>query len=726
MAVGDTVGIGVSGLLAFQRALATVGHNITNSNTVGYSRQRVDLATNPPQFTGAGYVGMGVTISNVRRMYDSFLTTQIQTTTTDFNKTERYYSYAAQLDGLLADKEAGLTPSLQAFFGAVHELSNDPTSGSARQILLSNGNSLVDKFHYLSQRFNDLQSHVNSDIANTVTEINRIAGSIAQLNKDIAAAPRVGGVTLPNDLLDQRDKLSTDLAELVSVTTTTDDDGSMNVFIGNGQALVIGFKSLTMSSINSKYDPTRLEIGYSTAGTPVEISNQLQGGKLGGTLSFRADILDAAQNALGRAAISLADTFNNQHQLGQDANGNLGGDFFNLPDPEVLIRSANAGTGTVSAAFINTSKLTTSNYTLTYNGSNTYLLNRISDNTTTVINTAGNYPYSTTEIDGFNLTLTAGAVAGDSWRINPARRGAIDLAQVIGNPNHIAFAAPIRTQAALTNGGSGKITVGEVNNPRDRVALTFTAPGIYDAVDVTSGVTLGRGLTYTSGNSISFNGWATNISDTGTPPATGDIFYVDRGVVSAATSNTGGGVIAAATLAPPDANISAPVTITFNAPPNTFNVSGAINGFPVTNVSYVPGQALSFNGWTVTISGTPIAGDIFTIRPNTNGLGDNRNGLKLAELQTTPLVENSTLSYQDAYGALVADVGSRTHQLELTRSAQKVMYDQALNTQAAVSGVNLDEEAADLLRFQQAYQAAAKLIATSDSLFQTLLGAVSR
>lgn len=640
MANSDMLGIGISGLLAFQRALGTTSHNINNVNTPGFSRQRTELVTQPPQFAGNGYIGSGVQVDSVRRVYDEFIGMQVRAGTSSFKQLESFHALAAQIDTLLADGNSGLMSALQGFFDAVQQVANDPTSTAARQLMLANGSSLVERFHALDTRMRDLESQVNLQVRNTVSEINTLAKSIAGLNQDIALAQ--GNGQPPNDLLDRRDEAIRQLAERVAVTTVKQDDGSVNVFIGNGQTLVVGNRAMALSATANAYNSTQLDVGYTVGSSTINITDQLSGGVLGGALQFRAQVLDPAVNALGRVAAVLSSDFNNQHRLGMDLDGNLGGDFFKPVGPMVLASTANAGAGSVTGAITNAGALEASDYRLRYDGANAYTLTRLSDQQTFAINTGGTSPYTTATIDGFNLTITAGAAVGDSFLMQPVRTAGAAMSLALADGRSIAAAAPIRTEAGFGNAGSGTISAGTVNGP-----------------------------------------------------------------------------------APPNANLQQAVTITFDNPPTTFDVTGTGTGNP-TNVAYAAGGNISYNGWTLQISGTPVAGDTFTVRANTNGVSDNRNALLLTGLQTGLNVANGTASYEGAYGQLLAGVGVSTHAADINREAQQTLLNQSIAARESVSGVNLDEEAANLVRFQQAYQAAAQVIATADSLFETLLGVVRR
>src|SRR3569833_1131608 len=662
---GGLLNVGLSGLLATQRALTVTGHNISNANTEGYSRQRVGLTSRLPQLYGSSYVGNGVDVGAVSRIYDYFLIEQV----------------------------------------------------------LSSANSLVDRFKYVNDRLSELRQQTNKGLQDAVTQINTLAGGIADLNQNIDSALGASGGGLPNDLLDKRDAALAQLSKLVSVTSIPQSDGSMSVFIGSGQALVVGAKTQTLTVTRNHFDPTRNEIGFNVGSNSVEITNQLSGGSVGGIINFRNQVLDPAQSALGRVAASVADTMNTQHQLNNNHKNTHNGKLFNAGSPAVAADSVNAGSGTVSAALVNSNGRTTSDYRLAYNGANSYTLTRINDGQAFAIDTGGSSPYTTASIDGISLTISSGAAAGDTFLVRPTFAAVTGMSVAVSDVTKIAAAAPIRASASLSNVGNATISAGAGNSPDDRLVVQFTAAGTYDVLDETTGATLAQGLSYTSGGNIAFNGLSFKITNGGSGPATGDTFYVDEKITSADSANTGGAAIGQVTVSVPDPHLRDSVSIVFTSP-TTFNVVGATTGNVVTNVAYTSGDPISYNGWNLKITGAPVTGDTFTVGPNNNGGGDNRNALLLSGLQQKLTMVGGTASYQDAYGQIVADVGSKAQQAQIERNARETLLKQSVEARDSVSGVNLDEEAANIVKMQQAYQAAARVISTADNLFQSLLDAV--
>ena len=725
--MADVLDISVSGLLAYQRALQTASHNIANVNTEGYSRQRVDLATRPPQFSGNGYIGSGVNIASITRIFDQYVQDQVQSLTASQGQQEVLLDFASQVDGILADARTGLMPVMRRFFDALQNANDDPTSIPARQVVLAEAEAMTSRFNAFQRTLGNINEGVNTQMRTMVDAVNGIAREIADLNKSIQQSPGITNGQMPNDLLDRRDFLLTKLSEYVQVNTLSLDDGTINVFIGNGQNLVVGVTAQKLGVINSEFDPNIKDIAFVTGSSSVNITKLVTGGALGGLLSFRSQVLDEVQNELGRVATGLAETLNRQHKLGMDLNGNRGTDLFSIGNVGVLPSTLNTGSGSVSVARVSVDAMTTSDYLLQYNGANSYTLTRLSDNTTTTINTGGTSPYIAEEVDGLSLTITAGANSGDRFLIRPTRLVSGTLDSTLTEPEKLALAAPIRTLSSINNTGSVTATPGFVNSPDNRVVITFNnPPTTYDVVDETTGATLAAGLSYTSGGNIAFNGWTIQISDGGSAPAAGDTFIIDKTVTSVGSGNAGGGVISAATVnsTGADPNLGDTVTITFNNPPTTFNVSGSTTGSPTANITYTPGQPISFNGWTIELSGTPVAGDVITVEANTGGVSDNRNGLLLSALQDKKILANGTASLLDAYGRMVADVGATTAKAKVAEEAQSILLREAIDKRESVSGVNLDEEAANLVRFQQAYQAAAQIISTTDRLFQTLISAV--
>ncbi|GAB6042528.1 flagellar hook-associated protein FlgK [Endothiovibrio diazotrophicus] len=692
-ATSDLFSIGTGALVSYQRVLATTSHNISNVQNPDYSRQRVELTANTPQRSGAGFIGSGVTTSSVNRLYDNFLTTTVRDHTTEESRLDTFYSYASQVDDLLANSDAGLTPAIESFFNAVHDVANDPTSSSTRSVMLAEGESLADRFSYMGSRIDELTRHVGSEIVQTVSEINALAQTVSQLNAEIVYQTGASGGNTPNDLLDQRDAALAALAERINVETVDLADGSVNVFIGNGQNLVVGSSVLQLQDSGNVYDQSLHEITYNGGNVP--ITQFMTGGTLGGLLEVRDNVLLNARNELGRIALSVGETFNQQCRQGMDLNGSMGQDFFYpmatstaytagaqvLPDQTF---NANSTDVTGALSFTNIGNLTASNYELAYDGTN-YTLTRLSDNATVGTVAGGALPQTLSfASEGFDVALSGTSItAGDSFLIRPTYNGARDLTVRTTDPAEIAAAAPFRIDSATD----------------------------IDAGTGTTGVPVNTGSAELSAGTMS-NATGTTLSAAAGTNALTLTFDPNAG---------GAGV--------PGFNVTPAAAIT-SANPILYDAATDNGNSYTVNVA-------GFGDVTFNIAGAPNSGDAFVIRDNAfdntgatipGGVGDARNATLLAALQTANTMSGvgGSTDYQGAYGSLVADVGIQTAQAEVNLTARQQLLEQAKSEKEQVSGVNLDEEAANLIKFQQAYQAAAQVLNVGRDVFQTLLAATGR
>ena len=642
------LGIGISGMNAAQAGLVTTGHNISNASTPGFSRQAVVQSSGNSQSSGVGFIGQGVSVDTIKRMYNDTLANQLATAQAQGSQLDAYASQINQLSNMLGDPNAGLAPALQGFFSGVAEAASHPESISSRQALLSSAQTLSARFQGFDQQFEDMRAGINSGISRSIATINGYAQQIADLNQRIQVTESAAGRHQANDLRDQRDAVFGSLNQEVRASVVKDSVGSYSVFIGNGQPVVIGNKAFELVATPSLEDSQRMGVGYQSGSATLLLSeSNINGGTLGGLISFRSETLDQVQNSLGRVAIALGQTFNDQHALGQDLNGELGSKFFSVASPTVLPNRLNTGTASISAALKNADELTTGDYQLEFRGSvggnDEFVLTRLSDGVTTTetISGATGYPH-TFSIDGMEIEVSSGGKVNDSWLIEPTRLGAGKIDVMLSDPAKFAAASPVRAAAALANLGNASISAGTVSS-------------------------------------------AANLP------------------------------------------LPAEVTLTFDAATSQFAVSGAV---PAAGpFAYTSGASITFNGVSVAISGSPANGDVFTVTRNSNGVADNRNAIVLSGLQTANTLgknaavagSKTTISFEGAYSQLVNQVGNSARQFQVTAKAQATVIAQAQQEQLSVSGVNLDEEAANLLRYQQAYQASGKMMQIASTLFQTVL-----
>ncbi|WP_297477825.1 flagellar hook-associated protein FlgK [Ferrovum sp.] len=626
--------IGISALNAAQAGLLTTGNNIANASTPGYSREQTIQAALPSLGTANGFIGQGVNVTTVQRIYSSFINTQLQQQQSASSQLSTYYNQIQQINNIIADPAAGLSPALQNFFSAINGVANAPASIAARQGLISNAQSLTGTFQTLNQVLTGLATSTNQQITSSVVNINAYAKQIAALNQSILTSSASNTSQQPNSLLDQRNQLISQLSKEINATVLKQSNGSDTVYIGNGQPLVVGNQAMTLNAVPAQSNPAQLDIAYVTpSGATLRLpSSSIQGGNLGGLMAFQNQSLVPTQSQLGLIATGLGMAINTQQLQGQDLNGALGTPLFHIASPVVIANQANTGSATVSATITQASALTGSNYTLSYNGSQ-YTLTRLSDQTTT---TSSTMPMS---VDGISLNVSATPNAGNSYLIEPTINGAQNLRVILTDPTKIAAAIPVQGNASPSNIGTGSLSAPAVTsglplnpNLQDTVTLTFTSPTTYTVADSTTGTTL------------------------------------------------------------------------------------------ATGVPYNPGGTISYNGWSATLNGTPQTNDVFTISANTGASTDGNNAVALGALQAQNTLLGGTTSFSGAYAQLVSQVGTQTSQLQVQSTAQANLVSQTTQSQQSVSGVNLNEEAANLIQFQQAYQAAGKAIQVSNTMFSTVLG----
>ncbi len=477
----DILNTSLTGMLAFQRALAVTSHNISNANTPGYSRQVTEFTSRVGDGANNLYIGGGTQITRIRRMYDAMQVEQLRNSTSGFARFNTLDNLASRIDTFLADADTGLNSSLQSYFNAIQDLSNDPSSIPTRQALIGEAQGLAAKFQSLDSRLGELEAEVNDRLELTIAEVNRLAAGIAELNDRIALT---NNATSPaNDLLDQRDKLVTELSEHVAVPTSLQDDGTMSVFIGSGQSLVLGTDARQLGVSGSEFDMTRMEVFYvSPAGnTPLDTSTT--GGNLGGLLEFRSRMLDPARQSLGQTAVAFAQSMNQQHASGMDLRGDLGRDLFSVSDPTVLVSNRNTGTPTASVTVTDLAQYTGVNYTLEFDGAD-YTLTRIDTGASVPMTGAGTAtdPFVA---EGLSIDVSGGApAAGDRLLIRSGQDAAGTLQSVVSDPQTLAVAAPTRSSASLGNTGNAAISPAVVTDPSDPALLTsavieFTSPTNY-------------------------------------------------------------------------------------------------------------------------------------------------------------------------------------------------------------------------------------------------------
>ncbi|WP_223504627.1 flagellar hook-associated protein FlgK [Pseudomonas sp. GL-RE-29] len=680
--------IGMSGLAAGHSSLVTTGNNIANVDTAGYSRQQTVQSTKGSIQYGNVFIGTGTTLADVRRVYNSYLDAQLQTTTSLNSDSAAYLGQVTPLDTLLSDSGTGLNGALTKFFASVQNVNAKPGDDASRQLLLSDAQALSNRFNSVSSQLNSQNANINGNLTNMADQVNKLAATVAQLNKKISEISSAGGA--PNELLDARNETMRQLSTFTGAQYV-ERDGNVDIYLGSGQPLVVGDTVSKLEVVAGKDDPGRLSLQLNRGSSTIDITSIMTGGEIGGLLRYRSEVLDPAMNELGRVALVVADQMNSIQAQGIDKNGDFGSNLFNsinsaaqMAQRSIASGSNSAGSGNFDVSIEDTGKLTINDYKVTFTSATDYTVQRLPDNTP-----MGNFSTTTTPapmIDGFSMSFSGGAASGDTFKITPTRNAATNIKTEMTDSKRLAIAAPLG--AAIAAGGSGTLTIPASGQP------TLTTK--FDIYDATTAAAMQNGLKYSTPTKVVFG----DVSADGTSQA---YQFLDAK----------GGVISSGTIKPGENNtlsLSIPLKDATGAP---------IPPAPATQYT------VSFD---MTVAGSPGKGTAINVSLSQPGTLDNRNGTALAGLQTKQTVDTGTaskgISLSDAYGKLVEGVGSKAAQGKLDSAATEAILANAKGARDSLSGVDLDEETGNLVKYQQYYTASSQIIKTAQEIFSTLINSL--
>ena len=636
MSVSALLSIGQRALTANYAALQTTGNNIANASTPGYSRQLVQLETAGSQASGAGFFGKGVNVATVTRAHDEFLTREAATTQSVAAADATRYAQLLQLEKVFGLGESGLGYAAGQFFSAFVDVASKPQDASARQVALGRADDLALRFRSAAEQVDAQQAGVKQEVQVAVAAVNDLTRQIADLNNRIAAARGTGHA--PNELLDQRDSALAELGKRLQVTTIPAGDGSVGVFAGGGQMLVLGTNVNKLVAISDPFDPSRVGVGIEDNGRVRALGESvLTGGSLAGLMRFQNHDLADARNRLGQMAAAITDGVNRQQALGLDLRqpAGAGAPLLSVGAARVLPARANSASGsTVGITVLQADRLQASDYELEPDPSGAagmYRLTRLSDGLQSTI-------ASGAVVDGMRIDITPPPpAAGDRFLLQPVSNAARDMKRVLDDPRGLAAAGPVTAQVGAANAGTASVAsiraASSSLNPALSASITFT-----DAV----------------GNYR----WS----------------LVDSSGALPTTTGTG---------------------------------------------TWSAGQPIALNGWELQLNGVPGAGDTLAVAKTAFPGSDNANANALLALRDRTLVDGASVT--EAYASVLADIGVRVQGARLSSEMSDSIASAAQTAQTSKSGVNLDEEAARLMQYQQAYQAAAKMLQVAQSVFDSLL-----
>jgi len=633
--MSDIFSTSVSGLLAFQRALTVTSNNISNVATPGYSKENANFTERPGQAYSSGYIGSGTAIDSVTRSYDELLAGQVRSSQSSFSGFDTYATQAAQIDNMLSDKKTGLTASLQNFINAYQTVANSPSTTAQRQALLSQATAISQQMQNYNTQLQTYAGGIEQGIGSAITQINTLTDGIAKLNQQIASGLASTGQT-PNQLMDQRDQMLDQLSQYISVNTATQADGSMNVYVGTGQPLVIGATTQKLQATPNQYNASENQVSLiGGGGLTTDITSSISGGQLGGLLAVRDQVLRPAENALGQFSVGLATLTNQAQAAGIDLTGAAGKPMFAVGGVISTSSSVNTGTASVTTTRTNLASLTTDDYILRQSGGVWSLTDESTGQPVTMTGTGtAADPFMAA---GLSMVVAGTAASGDSFEIRPTAGASAGMSMLLTSPAQVAVASSIQTTGAAANTGSGAVSSSVVSDP------SVWVPGNYT-------------ISFTSATAYQVTDAANNVVGTG---------------------------------------------------------------------NYTSGTPITFNGASVKITGSPATGDKFNVgAAGASNVGDNSNAFALIDSLNAKKLNGGTTSLGSVANNLVSQVGVQTQQAQANASAQKAVNASANDTRNNLSGVNLDEEAAKMVQYQQAYSACAQLIQASNTMFNTLISAI--
>ena len=659
--------IASAGVRSSSELLQTTSKNITNVNTEGYVRERTEFTTMVDNQVGRG---------ETYRLLNEFAQSQLNRDTSNKSFFDQFVTEANRVDTIFSEESNNLSTGINSLFNNVQEALNQPSSSVARSLVMTDAQSLVDQMDRLSGIVLEQQGIVNEQLEIFSEEANSLIQNINTLNQEIAVVNGTNNASDASSIYNQRDLAIRELSELVDIETLDGPNGEKLVFMGSGESLVMENGTFNLFSLSGDPDPNFKELTLDVNGgkaVPLEIDATKLKGKIGGLLAFRDDILVPAQNQIGQMGLAIADAFNEQNKLGMDANGELGGDIFNIPTVGAYAYQANTGGASLTATLEagKGSELPASDFIVTYTANANEVSIQPIDNKGEPIGSASlatippsgvidSDDITSGESFGLQIDVAGTGNTGDQFQIKLNSEAATSISLATSRGEDLALASPIRSANSIDNVGTATISAGEVSS-------------------VTSG-----GFNTTPGL------------------ANGDITLVKTGTANEYQITDANG------------------TTTFTVTP------------PAEGVLAQAGAPYSNYGFDFDIEGTPATGDTFTLEFNEGGFDDNRNGLKLADLQNGELVRKNVVTtaaadnhetFNQAYSGLVSDIGVVTGQAITSASAFDALAQQSEAWYESLSGVNLDEEAANLLRFQQSYSASAQVLAAAQEVFDTLLSA---
>ena len=652
--------IGKSAVAAQQQMLNTTSNNIANVGTEGYVRQRSQTYTSLLNY------GVGETITE--RLNNTYSQQEVWRDTSISNYYDTVYGQLSSIDKYLSSESTGMSGAILDTLKSLQSAVNDPSSLAQRTEFIGSVNGLVNRFNTLYTDVNNTQQFNTSRIREDIGTVNEIIAKIANLNKAVQATLGEKSSVAYN-LQDQRDAAIQELSKYMDIRTYNQKDGVILVTLSTGHSLVLqDGNHAVLEEVPGKFDysNSQMNLTYKNSrgdsSSETTLDNTTIGGELGGLLEVRTEI-EEVEKSLGQLAIAMADAFNQGNHNGVDLNGNLGGDIFTIA-PVTTLGSNPESVVTTTVNFGEGANVTTNDFYIEFTDTDYNVYTVARDNAERVPILTGQ---TATELNlskyGITITFDGTAKAkGDYFFIQPTLAAAFDIKPAITSESQLALASALKAEVEPSNFGKATAVISNIYN----TSSIDTSTGKLEA-DVPAYVIIDN-----KGNYAVFD-----------------------------SSNNPLGVA--------------------NSSCNGVNILAHIQqGETPLSVIY---------GYDITVNGKVFAGDKFNIEVNSNGIGDNSNGLAMCEMQTADLVASGTSNgvkqtFVERYSLLTSEFGTVVNNASANATASEAKLAQSVAQYENITGVSLDEEAANLVKFQQYYQAAARIISASQTVFDALISAV--
>ncbi len=436
---------GLQALLAQQAAVQTVGQNIANVNTPGYSREQPVLVPVHTQSFG----GSGVAVDQVKRVYDRFVDLQLQLATSNAQSSQQQADLLSQIETLFNDLEqgeSGLSRTLERFFQSFQELAINPQGLAERMVVQQQGEMVTQTFHQLVEGVTAIRKELNGMLQDELKGINHLVSQIADLNLQIQRT-ETNEKDQANSLRDQRDLLLRELAGKLDITTFETPAGTLTVLVGGSRPLIEGSHTSSLVALQDPDDPDRLTVHIQNSqGQLTEMTSHIRSGKLQGLLEVRDAILPQVTKSLDRLAAQLISTTNQIHSNGYGLDGSTGNVFFAPRTVTTQAQAQNQGGGMVQSATVyDPTQLTLDEYQIVFTSDN--LFDVVNTTTGDTVSSGNSYAAGAAiRFEGIEVVLGDNGTPpqiGDRFMISTIHEAAKHIAvdtNILNDPQKIAAA----------------------------------------------------------------------------------------------------------------------------------------------------------------------------------------------------------------------------------------------------------------------------------------------